>query len=217
MAENWQPSSRSSLTHEAKSGEVADSETADSNAACTTIKTEEPSAAAHATSVAATSKEPLAAQSDFPDGGFRAWLTVLGGFFCCLSSYGWLSSIGVFQTYYQLEKLQTYSASDVSWIVAVQVFSLSVLAPVNGKIFDNYGSRALIIIGTFLHVFGLMMVSISNEYYQIFLAQSICSGVGTAALFHGATNSVATWFQKRRGLAIGLVSSGASVGGVIIP
>ena len=144
-------------------------------------------------------------------------MTVLGGWCCCLTSYGWLSSIGVFQTYYEVDKLSSHSASEISWIVSVQVFTLSVLAPVNGKIFDSYGCAALVMVGTFLHVFGLLMVSISNEYYQVFLAQSVCSGIGTATLFHGATNAVATWFQKRRGLALGLVSSGASIGGVAIP
>ena len=158
-----------------------------------------------------------AAPSSFPDGGLRAWMSVLGGFCSCFSSYGWISSIGVFQTYYQDVKLKSYSPSEVSWIVSVQVFTLTVLAPVNGKIFDSYGCRALIIVGTILHVFGLMMTSISNEYYQIFLAQSICSGFGVACLYHGAINAVSTWFQKRRGLALGLVSSGASIGGVVIP
>lgn len=161
--------------------------------------------------------EQPAASTSFPDGGLRAWTSVLGGFCCCFSSYGWISSIGVFQTYYQEEKLKSSSPSNVAWIVSVQVFTLTVLAPVNGKIFDSYGCRALIIFGTFLHVFGLMMVSISDNYYQIFLAQSICSGFGVACLYHGAINAVSTWFQKRRGLALGLVSSGASIGGVIIP
>jgi nitrate/nitrite transporter NarK len=36
-------------------------------------------------------------------------------------------------------------------------------------------------------------------------------------IFHGAVNSVSTWFQKRRGLAIGLAASGSGIGGVIIP
>ena len=162
-------------------------------------------------------EEEPAVPTSFLDGGSRAWMSVLGGFCCCLSSYGWISSIGVFQTYYQEVNLKSSSPSEISWIISVQVFTLTVLAPVNGKIFDSYGCRALIIVGTFLHVFGLMMASVSEKYYQIFLAQSICSGVGVACLYHGAINAVATWFQKRRGLAMGLVSSGASIGGVIIP
>jgi len=152
-----------------------------------------------------------------PDGGLRAWLAVLGAFCCCFSSYGWISSMGVFQTYYTQVRLRSHSASEISWILTVQVFALSALAPINGKIFDSYGCELLIWGGSFLHVFGLMMTSISDEYYQIFLAQSVCSGIGLAAVFHGGTNAVATWFQRRRGLAIGLASSGAGLGGIIMP
>jgi MFS family permease len=62
-----------------------------------------------------------------------------------------------------------------------------------------------------------MMLSLSTTYYQIFLSQSICTGLGMGMIFHGAVNSVSTWFQKRRGLAIGLAASGSGIGGVIIP
>lgn len=56
--------------------------------------------------------------------------------------------------------------------------------PVIGKITDNYGPRVPIAIGSFLHIFGLMMVSLSKEYYQIFLAQSVCSAIGCSFLFY---------------------------------
>ncbi|KAI4160940.1 MAG: hypothetical protein L6R39_000146 [Caloplaca ligustica] len=169
------------------------------------------------TSQAPLSSAPASASALPPDGGARAWLVVFGAWCCYLSSYGWLSSIGVFQTYYERTLLPFYSSSSIAWILSVQVFILNGMAPVNGKIFDSYGCTALITIGTFLHVFGIMMISLSTQYYQFFLAQSVCSGIGAAMLFHGATNAVSTWFSTRRGLALGLASSGASIGGVIIP
>lgn len=163
-------------------------------------------------------EEPLASPADSPpDGGIAAWIVVFGGWCCYLSSYGWLSSMGVFQTYYEQSLLPSYSPSTISWILSVQAFILNGMAPINGKIFDGYGSNALIGIGSFFHIFGIMMLSLSTQYYQIFLAQSICSGIGAAMIFHGATNAVSTWFRGRRGLALGLASSGASIGGVVMP
>ncbi|KAI9715395.1 MAG: hypothetical protein M1828_000855 [Chrysothrix sp. TS-e1954] len=91
------------------------------------------------------------------------------------------------------------------------------LAPVFGKIFDSYGPRYLLIFGTTFHVFGLMMTSLSSEYYQTFLSQSVCSGLGASALFYAGTNAVATWFDKRRALALGIVASGSSVSGLVVP
>lgn len=69
----------------------------------------------------------------------------------------------------------------------------------------------------FLHVFGLMMTSLATEYYQFVLAQGICSPLGAGALFYPSMTSVNTWFFKRRALALGIVASGSSLGGVILP
>lgn len=61
-----------------------------------------------------------------------------------------------------------------------------------GKIFDDFGPRALLVSGTFLHVFGLMMTSISKTYYQILLSQAVCSAIGASLVFSPAFSSVST-------------------------
>ena len=155
--------------------------------------------------------------ADFPDGGFEAWLVILGGWCCLFVSFGWITSIGVFQDYYQGHQLSSYSSSTVSWIPSLQAFSMFIGAPVYGKIFDGYGPRWLLIGGTFFHVFGLMMASISTEYYQFLLSQGLCSALGASAVFYAANNSGSTWFFHRRAFALGILSSGSSLGGVIFP
>ena len=89
--------------------------------------------------------------------------------------------------------------------------------PVFGKVFDNYGPRWLLFGGTIAHVFGLMMTSLSTEYYQFFLAQGVVSAVGACAIFYSAMNCVGTWFFKKRATAFGVMASGSSLGGVILP
>ena len=65
------------------------------------------------------------------------------------------------------------------------ILSLTALqGPIAGKLADDFGPRIPIAIGSFLHVFGLMMTSISTEYYQIFLAQGVCSALGCCFLFY---------------------------------
>ena len=56
--------------------------------------------------------------------------------------------------------------------------------PVAGRVVDNYGPRWPILAGSFLHIFGLMMTSISTKYYQIFLSQAVCSAIGCSFLFY---------------------------------
>jgi MFS family permease len=86
-----------------------------------------------------------------------------------------------------------------------------------GKVSDNYGPRWLLIVGSFFHVFGLMMTSLSTKYYQFILAQGIVSALGASAIFFAAMNSSGTWFFKKRATAFGIMASGSSVGGVVLP
>ncbi|TAQ89844.1 hypothetical protein B7494_g1805 [Chlorociboria aeruginascens] len=134
--------------------------------------------------------------ADFPDGGTTAWLAV---------------------EYYQDGPLRQYTSSEVSWIPSMEVFMMFFGGLFFGKVFDSYGPRYLLLGGSFFHVFGLMMTSLSTEYYQFLLAQGVCSALGASAIFYAAMSSVGTWFFKKRGAAFGIMTSGSSLGGVVLP
>lgn len=113
--------------------------------------------------------------------------------------------------------LSQYSPSTVAWIPSLETFFMLATGPIAGFIFDNYGPTYLLIGGSFLHVFGLMMASISKEYYQFLLSQGVCSAIGASCIFTPAIACVSTWFYKKRGMAIGLSAAGSSLGGVLFP
>ncbi|RDW75500.1 hypothetical protein BP6252_06642 [Coleophoma cylindrospora] len=155
--------------------------------------------------------------NDYPDGGFEAWLVVAGGFCAVFCSFGWINCIGVFQNYYEKNQLKDYSSSTVAWIPSTQSFMLFFPGFIAGRLTDELGPRIPILLGTFLHVFGLMMTSISTKYYQILLAQSICSGLGCCFLFYPIIAACGTWFFRHRALAFGIMVAGSSIGGVVLP
>ncbi|KAK2606292.1 hypothetical protein QQS21_003340 [Conoideocrella luteorostrata] len=162
-------------------------------------------------------KKATQSASQAPDGGMQAWLVVLGAWCTSFCSFGWINSVGVFQDYYQTKMLPNYSPSTISWIPSLQIFFMMGMGPVIGILYDRFGPRYLILIGTFLHVFGLMMASISDEYYQVLLAQGVCSAIGVSAIFQPALNTISGWFHQRRGAAFGILATGSSLGGVIFP
>jgi MFS family permease len=84
-------------------------------------------------------------------------------------------------------------------------------------VYDRYGPRWLLIVGTVTYVFGLMMTSLATEYYQFILAQGIVASVGSSMCFNAALSSTSGWFFKKRGYALGIVASGSSLGGVVLP
>ena len=70
----------------------------------------------------------------------------------------------------------------------------------------------MLVTGSFLVVFGIMMTSISKEYYQVLLAQGICVGLGSGCLFVPSIAVVSTYFTTKRALATGIGVAGSSVG-----
>ena len=86
-----------------------------------------------------------------------------------------------------------------------------------GPIFDQGYFRALIITGTFLVVFGMMMTSLATEYWQLFLTQGVVTGLGAGCLFLPSIAIVATYFTTKRALATGVTAAGGSIGSVIYP
>ncbi|KAH8889987.1 monocarboxylate permease-like protein-like protein [Thozetella sp. PMI_491] len=163
--------------------------------------------------------EEKASESALPptDHGVAAWVTVAGGFSVLFVSFGWITCIGVFQDYYQTHQLSSYSPSTVAWIPSLEACIIFIWGPIVGNLFDNYGPRWLLIVGTFLHVFGLMMVSLCTQYYQFILAQSICSATGASILFFAGLTAVSTWFVRHRALALGITVAGSSLGGIVFP
>ena len=155
--------------------------------------------------------------TEYPDGGIKAWSVVFGAWCCLFVSQGWNNCIGVFQDYYQGHQLSSYPPSTVAWISSTETFMIFAGAPFFGKIYDNYGARPLLLFGLVFHVLGLMMTSLGTQYYQLFLAQAVCSAIGVSAIFYAGINPIGSWFWRKRAFAFGVVSTGSSLGAVIVP
>ncbi|KAI1817670.1 monocarboxylate permease-like protein [Poronia punctata] len=155
--------------------------------------------------------------ADFPDGGREAWLVVAGASLILFCSFGLINCAGVFVQYYANGPLKNYSTSSITWITSLQIFLQSGSNLLMGHLFDSYGTKWILPVGTVVYTLGLMLLSLSTEFYQIILTQGIICGVGAAAVFNCANNSTLTWFYKHRAAALGIVISGSSVGGVVLP
>lgn len=52
-----------------------------------------------------------------------------------------------------------------------------------GLVVDMFGPRLIMIPASIMTVCGLVALSFCKEYYQIFLAQGLCFGIGAAGIF----------------------------------
>jgi MFS family permease len=147
---------------------------------------------------------------EVPEGSLKAYLAVVGAFSAMFVSFGFVNCIALFQAEYETNQLKQYTSSQVSWITSTEckvylqtniryakwfsVFFMLFISPLAGRMFDNYGPRLPIAIGTVMHVFGLMMASLSTKYYQFVLSQSVCSGIGASLIFSPAMTAVSSPF-----------------------
>ncbi|KAF4123004.1 putative arabinose efflux permease, MFS family [Geosmithia morbida] len=156
--------------------------------------------------------------ADAPTGSrFETVLSIVAASLALVSSVGFLNAFGVFQDYYEENELRDSSASDISWIGSASIFFLFALSPVAGILSDRIGSRILVIFGSIFQLLAVFMTSLCGEYYQFFLAQAVLLGVSMSFVTWPAVASVSRRTPKRRGLALGIVIAGSSVGGVIWP
>lgn len=77
------------------------------------------------------------------------------------------------------------------------IFDFDPQSLVFGTIYDRYGPRQLNFLGTLFHVSGLMMCSLGTQYYQILLAQGVCSGLGLSAILQPCESDLHVLFPSR--------------------
>lgn len=91
------------------------------------------------------------------------------------------------------------------------------IGAVTGPIYDAGYAKALLLTGSFLIVFGQMMLSLCHNYWQVMLAQAVTIGLGAGCLFVPAVAILSTYFSTKIATAMGLAAAGSSLGGVIYP
>lgn len=149
-----------------------------------------------------------------PDGGFRAWCTSIMAFMF-FNSWGFVQSFGVFQTYYVASLHET--PSSISWIGSVQVFFLFLLGLPAGRATDAGFFHPLFVVGLLIQLLGVFMTSLSTKYWQAFLAQGVCQGIGSGMQFVPTMNVLSTYFDRNGALAVGIAATGTTIAGILMP
>lgn len=160
--------------------------------------------------------QPTSSDS-FPEGGTKAWLTVFGSFSLLVATFGVLTSIGIFQSYWQAHQLSAYTSRDIGWIASVLVFLTLFLAVQVGPLFDRHGPKWLLVGGSVAYVVCWVLLAECTVYWQFLLCLGVLGGICQAVLVTVAMSVTAHWFERRRGLATGVSMLGSSLGGIGFP
>ncbi|KAF7557878.1 hypothetical protein G7046_g5939 [Stylonectria norvegica] len=150
-----------------------------------------------------------------PDGGWVAWSQVLAAVLINALSWGYASTFGVYQLHY--EESLGLPSSQISWIGSVQTFLTFAVCTLSGRLADAGYTRQAVAGGSLLAVLGTFMTSLCTTYWQIFLAQAICTGLGLGIIFMPAVATVSSYFKRNRAFALAVSATGTGVGSLIFP
>jgi MFS family permease len=146
---------------------------------------------------------------------YYGWTVVAIGFITMMLTMGIFFSSGV---------LFAAIIADVGWSRAsaslpfsVALISYAGTAWLAGRLFDHYGPRRLFPLGAICLGVGLIVSAQMQAPWQLCLSWGVLVAQGyNLAGFAPHLAMAALWFTRRRGVATGMILSGASVGGVVI-
>ncbi len=147
---------------------------------------------------------------------FYGWW-IVGGCFSLQMLVGSLM-IHSFTAYFPLLQSQFgWSRSVLSGAFALSRAESGLLGPLQGWLIDKFGPRVMVRGGMLLFGLGFIMFSRLDsvlDYYVAFLLMALGSSVGG---FLTVATTVVNWFEKRRGVAMGIAMSGFGIGGLLVP
>ncbi|KIM96664.1 hypothetical protein OIDMADRAFT_105791 [Oidiodendron maius Zn] len=141
---------------------------------------------------------------------------VLAGHLMIFDTFGYIGSWGLFQSYYRTALNR--SQSDISWVGSIQLFLVFTIGTFSGRALDAGYLRTTLAIGCGLQIIGIFTTAQSTTYWQLFLAQGVCVGIGNGLTFCPMISLISTYFGDRmRALAVSFAAAGAATGGMVFP
>jgi MFS family permease len=144
---------------------------------------------------------------------YYGYAIVAAGIINLMVGYGTYYAYSVFFESLAAEFNSTKAAVSGAFSIAVLVSGLvSIIA---GRASDRLGPRAVsIFCGTALGV-GMLLMSLVQAIWQVYLIYGLLLATGAGGLFPAAVSTVARWFEVRRGMMIGIVTAGLGLGSII--
>src|SRR6202142_1166884 len=93
----------------------------------------------------------------------------------------------------------------------------AVSGPLIGRLMDRLGPRSVMELGVALMAGGMLLAPLTTQPWHLYLTIGVLVGAGSICLgYSGQSLYLPNWFNRRRGLAIGLAFAGVGVGSVTL-
>jgi len=149
------------------------------------------------------------------DGGY-AWMRL--AISLAMSTVGGIGLWSVVVTLPAIEAEFGVDRGGASLPYTATMIGFAVGGIVMGRLADRFGIFIPLVVGTFMLAIGYVCASQAESMLTFMLAQALLIGMmGSAATFGPLVADVSLWFERRRGIAVGIVASGNYLSGTIWP
>src|SRR5215467_11077810 len=109
-----------------------------------------------------------------------------------------------------------WARTQESLLVAAMAFASGISSPIAGRLLERVEARGVILTGTLLSGAGLIVASRADAFTPMLIAYTILGlGLGLSTFVPTAL-VISNWFGERRGIALGIVMGGQSLGGMVM-
>lgn len=107
------------------------------------------------------------------------------------------------------------SPANIDLIGTLSVALMTIGAPFAVAWAKNFNPQAVVFVGGILFGIACVAASFGKRLWHFQLSQGLLLGVGTCLSFVPSMTVAPTWFDKHRGLAMGFISAGTGIGGLV--
>ncbi|CEI60063.1 hypothetical protein FVEN_g8146 [Fusarium venenatum] len=146
---------------------------------------------------------------------------VFASFMINFTACGLLFSFGVYQEHYEAmvstagTPFTGASSATIDLIGTLSAALMTIVAPFVMAWTKYYGPRPVVCLGGVLFGIASALASFGRVLWHFQLAQGLLLGFATGFSFVPSMTVAPTWFEKKRGLAMGIVSAGTGLGGLV--
>ncbi|MBW1788208.1 MAG: MFS transporter [Deltaproteobacteria bacterium] len=145
---------------------------------------------------------------------FYGWVVVGVGFVTLGMAFGVWYSFSVF--FLAVIEEFGWSRAATSSIFSVFIFSQSMVGLLAGHLQDRFGPRVIIPFGTVVLCLCLAVTSRAHSLWHFYIAYGVFAGAAVSLLgFSSHAGFIPKWFERQRGLALGIAMSGIGFGMLI--
>ena len=132
-----------------------------------------------------------------------------------MCGFGTMTTVGTFMK--PLEEEFGWLRADMSFAYTLFTLGTAGGGLVWGHLSDRFDPRPIAIFGSVMMAGGLLLLSRQSNLFNIQLLYLLIGALGLGCLYSPVLSTVGLWFEKRRGLALGIVTAGGTLGQGLIP